>query len=1085
MASIREWLTELSLGQYADAFEQNDIDPEVAVDLTDGDLEKLGVSMGHRKKLLKAIAASSEAETKPLKTPTWEAERRQITVMFCDLVGSTALSERLDPEDLRSLMQAYQQAAGAVIERYGGHVAQYLGDGLMTYFGWPQAHEDDAERAVRAGLDVVDAVKDVGSSSALQVRIGIATGAVVVGETGAGDASVPKLAVGETPNLAARLQGLAAADEIVVGPSTRRLLGGTFELDDLGGQALKGIVEPVHAHRVTGVAATEGRFEAQHQHLTPLVGREAEMAMVMARWEQAKAGEGQVIVLGGEPGIGKSRITQALRERIAEEPHTRLRYQCSPYHTNSALHPVIEQIERAASFQRDDTPDQKLDKLEQLIPDGVGRALIASLLSLPVERYAALGMSPQKQKEETLRTLATQVTALAAAAPVLLIFEDAHWIDPTSQELLDLIVPAVSGHGVLAVITHRPEYTPPWTGQGHVAPLALTRLGRADAAAMVARVSDTPLPDDVLDQIVAKTDGVPLFVEELTKTVLETGAETANAIPETLQDSLMARLDRLAPVREVAQIGACIGREFDHELLAAVSPLGDNELGDALQQLVNNELIFRSGNTYTFKHALVQDAAYGSLLRNRRQQLHLQLAQAIATADPQIATTAPELLGHHYTMAQDHENAVTYWVEAGQKTLQVSALQETVGHFTKALAANDELPASVERDRRELDIRVGLATAYMAMLGWAANEVLETLSTVSDLSRSLGEDDKLLTSLCLSAFGYGNRCQYKETDALIEDELEFAKTSGSSRAAIVAHTVAGWSHTHRGNFDRARDHVAEVERLYTRSEHGDLTNLINHDPLCLTLCWSGFRLWYEGWPDLARADALKQLSLAREIGAPFNLVWSLTGGGYPLVYRGEASTVLSWLEEARAIAQDQGVPFWDACMCAMAEGIIGIASKEYERGYELLKQGGDLWQLTGGTSIVPLCNIFLATALGGMGRHQEGLDLIDESIASIRETGHRMDEAEVLRVKGELLLGKGGGSNGEVQDAYEQAIEVARSQGAKSYELRAATSLARLWQSQGKTAQVHDLLAPVYGWFTEGFDTADLKEAKTLLDNLR
>ena len=1082
MSDIRAWLDDLGLTDYAEAFETNAITIDLARDLSDQDLKDLGVTvMGHRKALLRAIDDLAPAAEAKASTAPREAERRQITVMFCDLVGSTALSEQLDPEDLRALMQAYQQAAGGVIERYGGHVAQYLGDGLMTYFGWPQAHEDDAERAVRASLDIVEAV----NAMDLQVRIGIATGPVVVGETGAGDASVPKLAVGETPNLAARLQGLAAADEIIVGPSTRRLMGGTFELIDMGEQALKGIVEPVPAHQVTGLATTEGRFEAQHQHLTPLVGREAEMAMVMARWEQAKAGEGQVIVLGGEPGIGKSRITQAMRERLADQPHTRLRYQCSPYHTNSALHPFIEQLERAAGFERDDDPDDKLDKLERLLPDGAGRALIAALLSLPVERYPALAMSPQKQKEETLRLLAGMAMALAADAPVLLIFEDAHWIDPTSQELLDLIVPAVSGHRVLAVITHRPEYTPPWTGQGHIAPLALTRLGRADAAAMVARVSDTPLPDEVLDQIVAKTDGVPLFVEELTKTVLETGAETANAIPETLQDSLMARLDRLSSIKEVAQIGACIGREFSHELLAVVSPLGDNELTDALQQLVNNELIFRSGDTYTFKHALVQDAAYESLLRNRRQQLHLQLAQAIEAAHAQIATTAPELLGHHYSMAQDHENAVAYWVKAGQRALQSSALQETVGHFTKALAANNELPSSTERDRRELDIRVGLATAYMALLGWAANEVLETLSTVSELSRTLGDEDKLLTSLCLSAFGYGNRCQYTETDALIEDELEFAKTSGSSRAAVVAHTVAAWSYTHRGNFERARHHAAEVERLYVMSEHGDLANLINHDPLCLTLCWSGFRLWYEGWPDLAQANALKQLELARDLDFPFNLVWSLSGGGYPLAFMGDVSTTISWVEEARAIARDQGVPFWDASLCDMFEGCVRIVGKEHERGYELLKHGADLWQLTGGASLVPLLNKFLATALGGMGRHEEGLELIDESIASIRETGHRMDESEVHRVKGELLLGKGDGSNSKAQEAYNEAIAVARSQGAKSYELRAATSLAKLWQSQGKRQEAHDLLAPVYDWFTEGFDTADLKEAKALLDNLR
>ena len=855
MSELRQWLAALGLEKYVELFASNEITADALPHVTEEDLKAIGVGLGARRQILAAIPALAVERAAPAAPPR-EAERRQITVMFCDLVGSTALSEKLDPEDLRSLMQAYQKAAGGVIERFGGHVAQYLGDGLMTYFGWPSAHEDDAERAVRASLDIVEAV----GAMELQVRIGIATGPVVVGETGAGDASVPKLAVGETPNLAARLQGLAGPDETVVGPSTRRLLGGTFELADMGEQALKGIVEPVQAHRVTGIAATEGRFEAQHQHLTPLVGREAEMAMVMARWEQAKAGEGQVMVLGGEPGIGKSRITQALRERVADEPHTRLRYQCSPYHTNSALHPVIEQIERAAGFQRDDTPDEKLDKLEALLsaPPGATTQLFAALLSLPVDRYPALAMSPQKQKEETLRALADEVTTLAAVHPVLLIFEDAHWIDPTSQELLDLLVPAVAGHRVLAVITHRPEFEPPWLGQGHVAPLSLTRLGRADAAAMVARVSDTPLPDDVLDQIVAKTDGVPLFVEELTKTVVESGAETANAIPETLQDSLMARLDRLAPVREIAQIGACIGREFSHRVLVAVSPLRDNALLDALQQLVNSELVFRSGAPpdaiYTFKHALVQDAAADSLLRSKSQSLHQRIAEVLEGDAADSRESEPELIAQHYARANNPDKAVEFFELAAAKAAKALALEEAMQSFEHAMRLLDDLPETPENNLRRIRMLVSNGTVFLLLFRFP--DYFEFLSKHEALAAGLGDaglHGGLLARKAHCQWAFGN----------LEDAAATALAATDLCIQLNNYCDSGYAH---------------MMLAYTRVFQGRLLDGLQHRDTAtdhlkreFDFRWQAWALtascmgnsWLGRWSD-ALADANEALAVARK-----------------------------------------------------------------------------------------------------------------------------------------------------------------------------------------------------------------------------
>jgi class 3 adenylate cyclase len=647
---IAAWLRELGLERYEPAFRENEIDWEVLPELTEADLEKLGLLLGPRKKLLKAIAelsgkpiALSPEATPPPRPVRPEAERRQLTVLFCDLVGSTELSARLDPEEMREVIGAYQTAVAEVVRRWDGHLAKYMGDGALAYFGWPQAHEDDAERAVRAGLELVQtvAVLTPAASSALQVRVGIATGHVVVGDLGSQGPSDKDSVVGETPNLAARLQALAEPGSVVISQATRRLVGGVFELDELGPQRLKGFAEPLVVWRISGESRAEGRFEAKSAaSLTPLVGREEEIALLLRRWQQAKDGEGQVVLLSGEPGIGKSRLVRELRARFGDESHRRLTYQCSPYHQTSPLHPLIAQLEHAAGFERDDSPEAKLDKLERLLMLGSHQLdqalpLIAALINIPTDnRYRSLDLTPQRRKHWTLEVLLEQLQGLAAEQPILLVYEEVHWIDPTTEELLGMVIERVGRLPVLLLITFRPEFVPPWSGLPHLSTLALTRLGRREGAAMVDRVvGEKPLPPEVAGQIVAKTDGVPLFVEELTKTVLEAGLlrerddryELAGplpplAIPASLHDSLLARLDRLAPVKEVAQIGAVIGREFSHELLAAVANRPEPELQSALDQLIDTELIFRRGvppdATYSFKHALVQDAAYGTLLKS-------------------------------------------------------------------------------------------------------------------------------------------------------------------------------------------------------------------------------------------------------------------------------------------------------------------------------------------------------------------------------------------------------------------------------------------------------------------------------------
>ncbi len=708
------WLRSLGLAEYEAAFRENRIDEAVLPKLTAEDLKELGVSaLGDRRKLLDAIA-TLHANISPMPaaaarvtetSPRDVAERRQVTVMFSDLVGSTALSARMDPEDLREVIMAYQKCVVETVRRFGGYVAKYMGDGVLVYFGYPQAHEDDAERAVRAGLELVRAVSDLKTSAALRTRVGIATGLVVVGDLIGSGAAQEQAVVGETPNLAARLQGVAEPNAVVIAESTRRLLGNLFDLEDLGAQNLKGISAPVRAWAALRPSSAEGRFEALHgRGLTDLVGREEELEILLRRWWKAKTGEGQVVLLSGEPGIGKSRLTAALMERLAREPHTRLRYFCSPQHTDSAFYPIIGQMERAAGLAPDDTAQAKLDKLDAVLAQGFtppqDAALFAEMLSLPDDgRYPTVEMAPQQRRHKTLEALTAQMEALSRQKPVLMIFEDAHWADPTSLEAFGRVVDRIKTLGVLLIVTYRPEFEPLWIGRPHVIALTLNRLGEREVAAIIDSVgANKSLPASVRQDIIERTDGIPLFVEEMTKAVLEAESEEAAgqtaaavpspalAVPASLHASLMARLDRLGPAKEIAQIGAAIGREFSHSLLAAVVRKQETELQSALDRLVAAGLLFQEGArphaTYLFKHALVQDAAYGTLLREPRRGLHARIAETLESQFAEIAENQPELLARHCTDAGLIEKAASLWGKAGQRSLARSALVEAVEQLT-------------------------------------------------------------------------------------------------------------------------------------------------------------------------------------------------------------------------------------------------------------------------------------------------------------------------------------------------------------------------------------------------------------------
>jgi class 3 adenylate cyclase len=716
------WLRSVGLEKYEAVLRDNEIDETVLPKLTEDHLRELGFPLGARLKLLDAIAAlgssiptaSTLARPPPLAaapltpsaTAEATAERRQVTVMFSDLVGSTALSARMDPEDLREIISAYQKCVAAIVQRFGGFVAKYMGDGVLVYFGYPRAHEDDAERAVRAGLEVVAAVSGLKTDAPLQTRVGIATGLVVVGDLVGSGESQERGIVGETPNVAARLQGVAEPSTVVISESTRKLLGNLFDLQELGPQDLKGIDSPVRAWTALRPASVESRFEALHgSGLTELVGREEELELLLRRWSRAKTGEGQVVLLSGEAGIGKSRLTAAFMERLENEPHTRLRYFCSPQHTDSAFFPIIGQMERAAGLVHGDTAQVKLDKLDALLAQTStskqDAALLAEMLSLPNDgRYPALNIDPQQRRQKTLEALTAEIEALSRQNAVLMIFEDAHWADPTSLETFSRVVDRVRSLPVLLIVTFRPEFEPPWIGRAYVTALTVNRLAQRDIEAMIdGVVGNKMIPASIRQDIIERTDGVPLFVEEMTKAVLEAGSEgaaewiiantgsTVLAVPASLQGSLMARLDRLGSAREVAQIGAAIGREFSHALLSAVVSKPEPDVALALDRLIAAGLLFRQGvpphSSYLFKHALVQDAAYGTLLRTHRQRLHARISATLEDQFPELAEMQPELLARHCAEGDLVEKAIGYCLKAGERAIARCAMVEGGGAATK------------------------------------------------------------------------------------------------------------------------------------------------------------------------------------------------------------------------------------------------------------------------------------------------------------------------------------------------------------------------------------------------------------------
>jgi class 3 adenylate cyclase/tetratricopeptide (TPR) repeat protein len=995
MKGIAEWLASVGLGEYAQRFVDNAIDLSVVRGLAEQDLKDLGVLLGHRRKILRAIAELDGVASAPTETAAGpvlrdKAERRHLTVMICDLVGSTALSARLDPEDMRVVIDAYHAACARITRTYDGFLAEFRGDGILAYFGYPRAHEDDAERTVRAGLDIVAAVARLETHAAepFAVRIGIATGVVVIGDLSGESALWEHPVVGETPNLAARLQTLAEPGTIVVAASTRRLLGDLFRLRDLGRHEAKGIAEPIAAWVVEGISDSESRFEAiRKADLTDLIGRENELDFLLERQRLAWKGKGQIVLISGGPGIGKSRLTAALAECIAVKPHTRLRYQCSPYLTNRALHPFVAQLERAAGFKAGDMPEQKLDKLEAILAMDASRVqaaapLFAALLSLPFgERYAPLALSPTQQRRQTLAALLDQIEGLARQQPILLFFEDAHWADATSFELLNLIIERIRQLPVLALFTFRPEFEPPWVGLPNVSTLALSHLDRSSVESMVARVTGgRVLPAEVMKHIVTKTDGNPLFVEELTKAVLEAGilVEDAEgyrldgplpplAIPATLHGSLMARLDRLAAVKEIGQIGAAIGREFSYSLLRALVERDETALKDALAQLEDAELIFRRGDPpeaiYSFKHALVQDAAYENLLKSRRQVLHKRIAQTLEKEFPETAKTEPELLALHYAGAGLADPAISYCQTAAERALQRSANVEAANHFRQALALLATLPESGERDERELDLQTRLGATLTTVKGFAAPEVAAAYDRARILCRgSQAPAQKFSVLRGLWVYDLV-RAEWQAAGDLAEEMLALADNQQTIGYELESHRALGMTLLWRGMIVRAREHLEKGRRLYDPEQHRIHAFRYGNDPGVACLVHEAFALWVLGYADQALATSRRAVTLARQLGHPFSLAQALIYSLFVHQCRGEPQVIKKLADEVKTLVLEHGFPFWQAEAGIMA-GWATAAQGRPREGIVQLRNGVTDFLATGARMDKPRWLALLAEAYG-------------------------------------------------------------------------------------------------------------------------
>jgi class 3 adenylate cyclase/predicted ATPase len=1027
-------------------------------------------------------------------------ERRQLAIMSCGLVGSTALASRLDPEDLRAVFAEYHRCCTEVIAPFGGVVALFAGDRVLAYFGYPEAHENDAERAVRAGLALVDAVArlTIRLAPSLHVRVGIASGLVVVGGPAPDDTASAALAIGAAPDLAAQLQSRAQPDTVLIAASTRDLVRGLFDYREVGDLALEGLVEPTAAWQVIGTSAAASRFEAlRERNLTPLIGRDEEIDLLVRRWQQIQSGEGQVVLISGEPGIGKSRLVRVLQDKLAN--FAALSFYCSPSYQDSPLYPVIVQLERAAGFRRDDTPEERFTKFEALLHPSIGNeaiALIAALLSVPGgERYPPPNLSPQRRKERTLEALIAQLAGLASQRPVLAVFEDVHWMDPTSRELLDLTMEQIQRLPVLLIVTFRPESNPPSTDQSHVTTLSLRRLGRDQSGELVrGLIGESALAGQVLDDIVERSDGVPLFLEELTKAVLETSPIGAvptipPAVPATLHASLMARLDRLGPTgKELAQVGAAIGRHFSYELLAAAVQLSEPELQQAISRIVDAGLVFQRGPlpqaTFLFKHALVQDTAYSTLARGPRGALHARIACALEQKFPSVVQVQPEFVARHFTEAGMLEQAVAYWCRAGQMSVAKSAFVEAIAQLRRGLVLVADLPDTQARKQQEIDLQVTLAAALRFPKGYAHWEVSEALGRARSLileTQGAGTIAYLAMLFGLVGVNYiGGKPKVAHEDA--KEFLSLAQSLAQLQLLLIGHQLVGMTLIVIGDYRTALTHLDCAVGLYEPEEYQELAHRFGGDPGVRALSIRAWALWHAGRFDEADKASREALQKARQSVHLETLAYGLCYSCLTAVSARRVVEAEHLANELTSFAQEHGFALLYGYGLIL-QGWVMAQRRPGGAAVERIRDGLAATRAAGSHFHEPIILGMLAEALGLAGEAKKGLEVIVEALASAKNSGARGNDAELHRLRGNLLARLPSSDRTEMEASCRLALAVAREQGARGFELRAAVSLARLLGAEGRRNEARDLLAPVFGSFTD-FETSDLKGAKALLDEL-
>ena len=1113
MQDIAEWLEAIGLSEYAQRFAENGIDICVLPYLTDHDFSEIGVLLGHRRKMQAAIGRLAGASTSPpassaVSGPQRElAERRQVTVLFSDMVGSTALSSQMDPEDLREIISSYQNCVTQIVRRFGGFVARYMGDGVLAYFGYPESREEDAERAVRTGLDLVASVSALKTLAPLQTRVGIATGMVVVGDMIETDEARERGIVGETPNLAARLQTVAEPGMIVIAESTRKKLGRLFDLEDLGEKNLKGIPKPVRSWAVLRTSAAESRFEALHAGATTLVGRDAEIELLKRYWRSAKNGETRVVQISGEAGLGKSHLVATFGEHLRSEPHTVLKYFCTPHSQDSALFPIVACLERAAGFEHGDTPETKRNKIEALVKSNSDVAedvtLIAELLALPLASdNHVMDYSPQRQKEKTLEALLRYVTGQAGHQPVLLIFEDVHWIDPTSREWLDLAIQRIRRLPVLVIVTFRTEFQSPWASQSHVTSLPLPRLPPEESITLVRQIerANSSLPPEVVHEIIARSDGVPLFLEEVTRAVLE--AEDANSVggraadptpakldrrvPSTLQASLIGRLDRLgSAAKEIAQLGATIGREFSYELLAATSQHSPSYLQDGLARLVDRGLIFQSGSlpqcTFQFKHSLVQDAAYSTLLRVPRRNIHARIADAMLATSP-ADSFAPEIVALHLQLAERPAEAIAYWRKAGEQSVRRANNREAVAHFRRALSLLEEQAQTSERCRAELAILSQLGPGLMSVHGWGAAEVGEVVERATELGLQLASSEETAPSIAnLWIFHYASG-RLDAAEKVSHDLLKIAQDLDSQEVLLQAHHTAWPVHWGRGALRDAIGHINSGLALYDEQRHAHHRFLyLGHDPAVCGLAIASQLCSALGYATQAKDKADQALTLARRLDHVPTLVHGLWFVIESQMTRGDVASVFSNTSELLNLAEQYGLP--QRAMGLAYRGWALASSGMPVEGLALAKEAAGLLERSG-------ARIFLSRVYGVIaeinliaGRHVEGLGEAEKALRISSEIGKSFYVSRILQTRA-MLMRAVDQNDDSIESTLRQSLELAIVHGAKALELRAAIRLADLWICRSKRDQARKLLRPICDWFTEGHDTPDFQQAVEMLSRL-